>query len=91
MGGIADDGLVYTFTMRDAKFEDGSPITARTPPSRSCASATIRLALGDTYKVIKTAEAKDDKTLVVTLNQPTAPFLAHACHAGHFDPLARRQ
>ncbi len=26
--------------------------------------------------MIKTAEAKDDKTLVVTLNQPTAPFLA---------------
>ena len=25
---VSDDGLTYTFTMRDAKFSDGSPITA---------------------------------------------------------------
>jgi peptide/nickel transport system substrate-binding protein len=26
---ISPDGLVYTFTLRDAKFSDGSPITAK--------------------------------------------------------------
>ena len=26
---VSDDGLVYTFKMRDAKFSDGSPITAK--------------------------------------------------------------
>ena len=71
------DGLVYTFKMRDAKFEDGSPITAK-----DAAFTLLRIRdnpgslWSDTYKVIKTAEAKDDKTLVVTLNQPAAPFLA---------------
>ena len=71
------DDTVYTFKMRDAKFEDGSPITAK-----DAAFTLLRIRdnpgslWADTYKVIKTAEAKDDKTLVVTLNQPTAPFLA---------------
>ena len=74
---VSPDGLVYTFKMRDAKFEDGSPITAK-----DAAFTLLRIRdnqgslWADTYKVIKTAEAKDDKTLVVTLNQPTAPFLA---------------
>lgn len=74
---ISPDGLVYTFKMRDAKFEDGSPITAK-----DAAFSLIRIRdnpgslWSDTYKVIKTAEAADDKTLVVTLNQPTTPFLA---------------
>ena len=74
---VSPDNTVYTFTMRDAKFEDGSPITAR-----DAAFSLLRIRdnpgslWADTYKVIKTAEAKDDKTLVVTLNQPTAPFLA---------------
>ena len=74
---VSPDNTVYTFTMRDAKFEDGSPITAR-----DAAFSLLRIRdnpgslWADTYKVIKTAEAKDDKTLIVTLNQPTAPFLA---------------
>lgn len=74
---VSPDGLVYTFKMRDAKFEDGAPITAK---DAAFTLTRIRDDKGslwaDTYKVIKTAEAKDDRTLVVTLNQPTAPFLA---------------
>lgn len=74
---VSSDGRVYTFKMRDAKFEDGSPITAK-----DAVFTLIRIRdnpgslWADTYKVIKTAEATDDNTLVVTLNQPTAPFLA---------------
>jgi peptide/nickel transport system substrate-binding protein len=71
------DGTVYTFKMRDAKFEDGSPVTAE---DAAFTLTRIRDNKGslwaDTYKVIKTAEAKDPKTLVVTLSQPMAPFLA---------------
>lgn len=74
---IADDGVTYTFKIRDAKFSDGSPITAK-----DVAFTLTRIRdnpeslWADMYKVIKTAEAKDDRTLVLTLNQPTAPFLA---------------
>jgi len=74
---ISDDKLTYTFKMRDAKFSDGSPITA------ADAAFTIKRIRdhkeslwGATYSVVKDAVATDDKTLVVTLNQPTAPFLA---------------
>ncbi|HET6161363.1 MAG TPA: ABC transporter substrate-binding protein [Dongiaceae bacterium] len=74
---MSDDQLTYTFKMREAKFSDGSPITA------ADAAFTIKRIRDNkeslwsaTYTVVKDAVAKDDKTLVVTLNQPTAPFLA---------------
>lgn len=74
---VSDDQITYTFKMRDAKFSDGSPVTAG-----DAAWNLLRIRdhpeslWSDTYKVIKDAVATDDKTLVVTLNQPTAPFLA---------------
>jgi peptide/nickel transport system substrate-binding protein len=74
---VSDDKLTYTFKMRDAKFSDGSPITA------ADAAFTIKRIRdhkeslwGATYSMVKDAVATDAKTLVVTLNQPTAPFLA---------------
>jgi peptide/nickel transport system substrate-binding protein len=74
---VSDDGTVYTLKLRDAKFSDGSPVTA------ADAAFTLLRArdnpgslIADNYKVIKTAEAKDDHTLVITLNQPATPFLA---------------
>jgi peptide/nickel transport system substrate-binding protein len=74
---VSPDGTVYTFKMRDAKFEDGSPITAKDAAFSLTRIRDNKDSLwADTYKVIKTAEARDDKTLVVTLNQPVVPFLA---------------
>jgi peptide/nickel transport system substrate-binding protein len=74
---VSADGLTYTFIMRGAKFSDGSPITAK-----DAAYTLLRIRdnegslWSDSYKVIDTAEAKDDKTLVVKLKTPSAPFLA---------------
>jgi peptide/nickel transport system substrate-binding protein len=74
---VSDDQLTYTLKLRDAKFSDGSPITAE-----DAAFNLLRIrdhkesAWSASYSVIKDAKAADDKTLVVTLNQPTAPFLA---------------
>jgi peptide/nickel transport system substrate-binding protein len=74
---VSPDGTVYTFKMRDAKFEDGSPLTAKDAAFSLTRIRDNKDSLwADTYKVIKSAEAKDDKTLVVTLNQPVVPFLA---------------
>lgn len=73
----AKDGLTYTFKLRDAKFEDGSPITAQ-----DAVFSIMRLrdnpasVLKDSFKMIKTVEAKDAKTLVITLDQPIAAFLS---------------
>ncbi|MBX9457951.1 MAG: ABC transporter substrate-binding protein [Rhizobium sp.] len=74
---ISDDGLTYTFKIRDAKFSDGSPITAG-----DAAFSLLRIRdnkgslWSDSYKVIETAEATDDRTLVVKLKNPSAPFLS---------------
>ena len=74
---VSGDGLTYTFTMRDAKFSDGSPITAA-----DAAFTLLRIRdhdaslWPDSYGVIKTAEAADDRTLVVRLKTPSAPFLS---------------
>ena len=74
---ISDDGLTYTFNMRDAKFSDGSPITAG-----DAAFTLLRIRddegslWSDSYSVIDTAEAVDDRTLVVRLKTPSAPFLS---------------
>jgi peptide/nickel transport system substrate-binding protein len=74
---LSPDALTYTFTMRDAKFSDGSPITAA-----DAAFSLLRIRdnegslWSDSYKIIESAEASDDKTLVVKLSSPSAPFLS---------------
>jgi len=80
---ISDDGLTYTFTMRDAKFSDGSPIT-----SEDAAYSLTRIRddegslWSDSYKVIANMETPDPKTLVVTLSEASAPFLSSLAMPG---------
>jgi peptide/nickel transport system substrate-binding protein len=74
---ISDDGLKYTFHLREAKFSDGSPVTAedavfsltrlRDEPE------SLQSAM---FQIVKDIIAPDDRTVVITLAQPSAPFLA---------------
>ncbi len=74
---VSPDGKVYTFHMRDAKFSDGSPITAKDAAFTLTRIRDNKESLWQQmYSVMKTIEAKDDHTLVVTLSEPSAPFLA---------------
>lgn len=80
---VSDDGLVYTFTIRDdVTFHDGSPLTAE-----DCAFS-VQLYIDSEYQGtsadVAGVEATDDTTLVVTLNAPFAPFLSDisAMHIG---------
>lgn len=74
---VSDDGLTYTLKIRDAKFSDGSPITAE-----DAAFSLLRIRdnegslWSDSYKVVETAEATDPKTLSIKLKTPSAPFLS---------------
>lgn len=74
---VSDDGLTYRFAMREAKFSDGSPITAA-----DAAFSLLRIrddeesVWSDSFRVIAEAQAVDDRTLVVTLTTRSAPFLA---------------
>ena len=74
---ISADGKVYTFKLRDAKFSDGSPVTAQ---DAVFSLLRIRDSEGslwrDSYSIIDKAEAPDPHTLVVTLKTPSAPFLS---------------
>ncbi|WP_110686359.1 ABC transporter substrate-binding protein [Salinicola aestuarinus] len=74
---ISEDGKTYTLTMRDAKFSDGTPVTAE-----DAAFSLMRIRnddkslWADSYKIIESADAEDDHTLVITLSAPSVPFLS---------------
>ena len=75
---MSEDGLVYTFDIRDdVTFHDGSALTAE-----DCAFS-VQLYIDSEYQGtsadVGSVEATDDTTLVVTLNAPFAPFLADIC------------
>ncbi|OLP62188.1 diguanylate cyclase [Xaviernesmea oryzae] len=74
---ISDDGLTYTFKLRDAKFSDGSPVTAE---DAAFSLTRIRDDKGslwsDSFKIIDTATAADAKTLVVKLKGKSVPFIS---------------
>lgn len=74
---VSDDGLTYTFKLRDAKFSDGSSITAEDAKFSLERVRDSELSLwSDSYKVISDMQTPDSSTLVVTLSEPSAPFLS---------------
>lgn len=75
---ISADGLTYTFHLREAKFSDGSDITAddvvfSLERIRSDAKSAYPAPLG----ALDTISAADPKTVVVKLKSPFAPFLGN--------------
>lgn len=90
---LSDDGLVYTFTLKDGlKWSDGSDLTAhdfeyswkRTLNQETASPGAwylFYLKNGEAFNAGETTEdqvgviATDDKTLVVTLENPTSYFL----------------
>ncbi len=73
---VSDDGLVYTFTLEDATFHSGDELTAddvkysleRFVGEESIAARKRQLS------VIESVAAIDDKTVEVTLSQPSISF-----------------
>ncbi|MCR2799277.1 MULTISPECIES: ABC transporter substrate-binding protein [unclassified Microbacterium] len=73
---VSDDGLVYTFTLADAAFHSGDPLTAddvKYSLERFVGEDSIA-ARKNQLKVIDTVEVVDDTTVAVTLSQPSISF-----------------
>ena len=73
---ISEDGLVYTFKLRDGlKFSDGTDVTAEDVKF----SFERHLSIGGALPLeadIKSIEAEDDKTVVITLGEAYTPFIS---------------
>ena len=73
---ISDDGKTYTFKLRDAKFSDGTPITAE-----DVAFSYTRMrfqkdsAYAGPFTALDKTEAPDAKTVVMHLNKKFTPFI----------------
>jgi peptide/nickel transport system substrate-binding protein len=76
---ISDDGLVYTFTLRDAIFSNGNPVTAADAVfslQRAADPAISEYAFA--YQAIQNIEEVDSKTVRITLSEPYSPLLSVA-------------
>ncbi|MCI8852485.1 MAG: ABC transporter substrate-binding protein [Lachnospiraceae bacterium] len=86
---ISDDGLVYTVTLKDNKFHDGTPITADdvvftfTMAIRAGSGRVSKLSSIEGFEAASSGEADtvsgiqkiDDKTVAFTLSQPNSVFV----------------
>ena len=81
---ISDDGRIYTFTLREgATFHDGDAVTAEDVKwnwdwrvSRGEDWFCNPFFDGSQGLKVESVEAKDDRTVVFTINEPNALFLA---------------
>ena len=74
---ISSNGLTYTFHLRpDAKFSNGSPVTANDVVYSIDRSRAFAGGWGFLLTAVKTISAPDQHTVVITLSQPHAPLLA---------------
>jgi peptide/nickel transport system substrate-binding protein len=85
---VSADKLVYTFTLRDGlKFHDGAPVT-----SADCIASLQRWAPKDgmgqkLFSFVKSLEAVDDKTFVLTLKEPYGLVLESLGKPSSFVPF----
>ncbi|MBA2597756.1 MAG: ABC transporter substrate-binding protein [Chloroflexia bacterium] len=74
---VSDDGLTYTFNIRQANFHDGTPVTAS-----DVAFCLNRTAFDEAssmtffFSAVANFEATDEQTVVATLNDVWVPFEA---------------
>ncbi|MDT8854714.1 ABC transporter substrate-binding protein [Paracoccaceae bacterium Fryx2] len=74
---VSADGLTYTFKLRDSRFSDGSAVTSEDVAYSLTRIRDSEFSLwSDSYKIIADLQTPDAKTLVITLGEPSAPFLS---------------
>lgn len=77
---VSEDGLVYTFTLRDGiKFHNGNPVTVADVKTslETCADDSSGAALIPAFSNISSIDTPDDKTVVITLAEADPDFLSY--------------
>jgi peptide/nickel transport system substrate-binding protein len=73
---VSDDGLTYTFTIREAKFHDGSDLDAADVVYSMRTNATSpNSKLSAPHLNVASVEALDERTVEIVLEQPSFTFL----------------
>ena len=74
---VSGDGVTYTFTLRQATFHDGSPVTAADVKATfdGMLAATSRATYKGELSIIQGVEAVDAHTVRFTLGHVFAPFV----------------
>lgn len=76
---MSEDGLVYTFTLRDGiQFHNGNPVTVEDVKYsiETCAGLNGGEPVISAFSNIESVETPDDKTIVITLKESSSPFMA---------------
>ena len=80
---VSDDGLTYTFTLRDGVvFHDGEPFSAEDVKYTYewyMDTDNAALMYAD-FRAVESVEAEDDHTVVVTMSEPDISFLRLGAH-----------
>lgn len=84
---MSEDGMTYTFYLRDAKWQNVPPVNGREVVAEDVVATMERIRSLPGHQAymleaVESIEAKDDKTVVFKLKQPFSPFLMYM--ANHF-------
>jgi peptide/nickel transport system substrate-binding protein len=87
---LSPDGLTYTFNLQpNAKFSDGSPISAA-DVQFSLQRSAKGSALGPQLSIVKSIEVVDPATVKVTLSKPSRVFLNTLASVGNAAILSEK-
>ncbi len=76
---MSEDGLVYTFTLRDGiQFHNGNPVTVADVKYsiETCAGLNGGEPIISAFSNIVSVETPDERTVVITLKESSSPFMA---------------
>ncbi|MBB5222791.1 glutathione transport system substrate-binding protein [Amaricoccus macauensis] len=76
---ISEDARTYTFHLRDAKFHDGSPVTAADVKAtfEHILDPNGKAAFRNELSIIDAVETPDDKTVVLKLSTPSVALIGY--------------
>lgn len=77
---VSEDHMTYTFTLRDGvKFHNGDAVTAEDVvySISRCADTTDGTPLVEAFSIIQSVESPDERTVVITLKEPSNEFISY--------------